>query len=198
MAAATSNPVLPTKSPPPRTERGYQEKAGRASRGPASPPATPRKRRRFASPTLTLMHSKHPAADGPPPAPTVTKGKSSEATGPSAAQARGKIKRAEKGWTTVERKRRGGAAKRGRRAEIVDGRGSPRSGPRRRGILRAGGHTSTRGEASRGGGGSEGFSVARVTLFSLFLCFGRRWRRIGAGRKGVCLVRRSLLRPYAK
>ena len=54
--------------------------------------------------------------------------------------------------------------------------------------MRAGGHTSTRGVASRDGGGSEGFfRGARYFYFSLFLCFCRQWRRIGPdglGRSG--------------
>jgi len=40
------------------------------------------------------------------------------------------------------------------------------------GYMGAGGHTNTRGEASRVGGGSEGFfRGARYFYFSLFLCF---------------------------
>ena len=50
------------------------------------------------------------------------KGKSSEASGPRASKAGGKNEETEMGWTSVERKRYGGAANRERRAEIVDGR----------------------------------------------------------------------------
>jgi len=46
--------------------------------------------------------------------------------------------------------------------------GSPRFGPRRRGYMRAGGYTSTRGEASRDGGGCEGFFCGALLLFFSF------------------------------
>ena len=105
------------------TERGTQRRRRRARRGPASPPATPKNgggEDRVANPDVDAL--KHATADVLRPAPTGTRGKSSEATGPRGAQAGGKLERAEKGWATVGRKRRGGAAKRERGAEIVDGR----------------------------------------------------------------------------
>jgi len=48
--------------------------------------------------------------------------------------------------------------------------GSPRSGPRRRGYMRAGGHTSTRARQAAAGAAVRGFSVARVTFIFLSFC----------------------------
>jgi len=60
----------------------------------------------------------------------------------------------EKGWTTVVRKRRGSRANLGvRKAEIVDGRASPPSGPHPTACTRAGVRDGVRCEISRGGSG---------------------------------------------
>jgi len=76
------------------------------------------------------------------------------------------FERAEKGWTTVERKRRGGAAKRERRAEIVDGRGVTTFWSTPEGLYESWRPYQHRGEASRG---SEGFF--RGARYFIFLSF---------------------------
>ena len=137
---------------------------------PASPPATGHPQEngggkdRVANPDVDALKARH--GRRPPPAPTGTKGKCSEATGPPAAQAGGKIERAEIGWTTVERKRRGGVAKRERRAEIVDGRGVTTFWSTPEGLYESWRPYQHRGEASRG---SEGFF--RGARYFIFLSF---------------------------
>ena len=70
------------------------------------------------------MHSRHAAADGPPPPQTSAKGKGKEereARGPSAVQRQEKEKgRRVDSWTTVERRRHGG---RGQKSEKSGDRG---------------------------------------------------------------------------
>jgi len=100
----------------PRTARGLQ-----VSREPASPPDTPRKPKavRIVSPP-TLMHSRLAGPQADAKGKGKEEGPSKVASGPRVAESR---KNDEKGWITVERRRRGGRTKGTKEAKIVDGRG---------------------------------------------------------------------------
>ena len=108
------------------------------------------------------MHSRHAAADGPPPPQTNAKGKGKEeqeARGPPAVQRQEREKgRREDGWTTVEHRRHGGGAKRARKAEIV-GYHLLRAGGRREAGMQEKGKRPSLGRTmflSRGTGRSRG------------------------------------------
>jgi len=116
--------AIPATLPPaheatPATNGGTKRRRDQVSGGLVSPPATPKKKTvRITSPPPTLMHSKHASAGEPPSTQTGAKEKGKEGANKQAKEPKEKEKM--DGWTTVERKRRGGRVKRARGAEIVD------------------------------------------------------------------------------
>ena len=117
---ATRHTVRP---PPPAPRQGPKRSRDQVSGGPASPPATSRKPKavRIESPPAALMHSSYATGSPLRNEGSSTNTKTNESL-PAKIEKPKKEDR-EKGWTTVERKRRGGRPKGVRKAEIVDGRG---------------------------------------------------------------------------